>query len=68
MRGWLAGAALIGGIVMGCDLGDLAGPAPGPCRESGAQCQRADGPLGVCERTSCSAGEAPPCFACTPQH
>jgi hypothetical protein len=68
MRSWILAAALACGSAPGCDLSELAGPAPGPCGESGAQCQLPDGPLGVCERSTCGGDEAPPCFACTPQH
>lgn len=62
----LTGSLLIG--LLGCDLSGLGDAPPGACSESGAQCQLSDGPLGVCERTTCAAGQTPPCFACTPQH
>jgi hypothetical protein len=55
-------------IFLACDPGSLATPAPAACAEAGAQCQLAQGPLGVCERSPCAAGAAPPCFRCTPQH
>jgi len=54
--------------VTACEPASLS-PGPGRvCTESGAQCQLQDGPLGVCERASCGAGETGPCFQCTPQH
>ena len=53
---------------LGCDTGSFATAPPPPCREAGAQCPLADGPLGVCERAPCGPDATPPCFACTPQH
>lgn len=65
-------AAVAAGILiaslLACDVGSFETGPPATCTESGAQCQLADGPLGVCERSPCAAGEASPCFRCTPQH
>jgi hypothetical protein len=60
--------ALLFSISTGCDLGIDSGGSPSTCLEAGAQCVLGNGPLGVCERSQCSAGEEPPCFQCTPQH
>ena len=54
--------------LLGCDPGALSTVAPATCAESGAQCQLPAGPLGVCERSRCPPGAAPPCFECTPEH
>lgn len=71
----LRAARLLAGVVVvlvavpvACDSGFVSEAPPPTCTESGAQCQLSDGPLGVCERTPCPAGEPGPCFACTPQH
>jgi hypothetical protein len=64
---WLLAAAwLLAG--MACDDRSMSEPAARLCHEVAAQCQLAEGPLGVCERARCDAGEAPPCFQCVPQH
>ncbi len=55
-------------IIGACDPGSLSAPPASECAEAGAQCQLPEGPLGVCERAACAAGEMPPCFSCTPQH
>jgi hypothetical protein len=68
MRSWIVSAGLALWAGAGCDLSELGEAPPAPCRESGAQCQLSDGPLGVCERTACGADAAPPCFTCTSQH
>lgn len=59
--GWLL-------AVLACDGSSLSAPPSAACREAGAQCQLPEGPLGVCERGACGAGESEPCFACVPQH
>jgi hypothetical protein len=61
----LATAALL--ALAACDLGSLS-EAPAGCVEAGAQCRLPEGPLGVCERSTCAAGATPPCFQCVPQH
>ena len=56
------------GFFVGCD-GDFVDAGPvAVCREAGRQCQRGDGPLGVCEQTPCAADRTAPCFVCTSQH
>lgn len=51
-----------------CEPGAVS-PAPTDrCEEAGVQCALPDGPLGVCERTTCPPGAPAPCFACVPQH
>jgi hypothetical protein len=62
--------ALLGSLLVSvaCDAGLSPGAPPAKCVESGAKCQLPAGPLGVCERSRCSAGETPPCFECIPQH
>ena len=60
-------AALSALLLLGCDGFGSAGPSA-TCTEAGVQCQLPEGPLGVCERSPCPSGEAPPCFSCTPQH
>ena len=64
-------ATAVGAILLlgeGCDLDSISSSAPTTCREAGSQCALPEGPLGVCERTTCAPGEPPPCFRCTPQH
>jgi hypothetical protein len=52
----------------GCGPGGTT-PAPlAECREEGVQCQLPEGPLGVCERSQCEPGHAPPCYRCIAQH
>ncbi|RIL05370.1 MAG: hypothetical protein DCC71_10575 [Proteobacteria bacterium] len=62
----LAAAALL--AVAACEPGAVSEAPSARCAEAGAQCALPDGPLGVCERAPCRAGEAAPCFACVPQH
>jgi hypothetical protein len=54
----------------GCDAESLAiAPAAGAaCAAAGDRCQLEKGPIGICERTPCEAGEAGACFHCSPQH
>jgi len=59
---------VLGLALTGCEPGALSEPPQAACRETGALCQLGGGPLGVCERVSCAAGEEAPCFRCTPQH
>ena len=68
--GWTALlAALAFALLASCDLGELVSEPPSAaCTESGALCQLAGGPLGVCEHSPCPPGADPPCFQCTPQH
>ena len=54
-------------VTLSCDLGSVSAPTTA-CVEAATQCQLPDGPLGVCERTSCAPGKQPPCFQCVPQH
>ncbi len=54
--------------VAACNVESLLDGPAATCVESGVQCQLDAGPLGVCERTQCGAGETSPCFQCTPQH
>lgn len=56
------------GAIAGCDAGLVADAPTVVCGEAGDQCQLAAGPLGVCERTACTAGEESPCFECVSQH
>jgi hypothetical protein len=59
------------GIALGvtaCGDEFIAAAPVSECREVATQCRLAKGPLGVCERRACEAGEAAPCFSCTPQH
>jgi hypothetical protein len=51
-----------------CGPGALSGAPSARCTEPGAQCQLAEGPLGVCERADCAPGATPPCFRCVAQH
>ncbi len=51
-----------------CDPGSLSEGAPAECVESGTQCRLPEGPLGVCERSTCANGAGPLCFQCVPQH
>jgi hypothetical protein len=62
----LAAIALV--VLVACDPSSLSTVPSASCTESGAQCQLSDGPLGICERSQCPAGEVSPCFKCTPQH
>ena len=48
--------------------GLVAPAAPAACRQIGQQCQRPEGPLGVCQETKCGADASPPCYVCTSQH
>jgi len=65
---WIVLASFFLSGVIACELGPM-GVSPTPdCRESGMQCKLPEGPLGVCERSICDSGGAPPCFQCTPQH
>jgi len=64
----VAWIAALGLSLVACDLDPTAAAPTARCSETGAQCQLPDGPLGVCERSECGAGETPPCFQCTPQH
>ncbi len=53
----------------GCDLDSMSSPAlTEHCSQLGAQCQLAEGPLGVCENIACDSGAEPPCFRCVDQH
>ena len=61
-------AAIATLVLLACDPGAFSTGPPASCTESGAQCQLPEGPLGVCERSQCLPGAAPPCFQCTPQH
>jgi hypothetical protein len=64
----LLGSLFAGLSLLACDP-SLFSPSPSSvCTESGVQCQLAKGPLGVCERSPCSASDLAPCFQCTPQH
>jgi hypothetical protein len=52
-----------------CEFESFVSESPrSTCEEVGAQCQLPNGPLGVCELTSCALGVSPPCFKCTSQH
>jgi hypothetical protein len=64
----IAAALLTAAALAACDPSSLGSSTPTHCVEVAAQCQLEAGPLGVCERTECAAGEVPPCFVCTPQH
>jgi len=69
---WRARAARLAGAVVfaalcGCD-GSMSTPLTGACTEIGAQCERPEGPLGVCQAVACSASTPAPCFRCTAQH
>lgn len=67
----LAGAlAVLAALsLVSCDFGSFVSEPPtAVCTESGALCQLAKGPLGVCEVSPCPPGSDPPCFQCTPQH
>ena len=55
-------------LLSACDASLLATEPSGVCTEAGAQCQLPTGPLGVCERSQCAAGETSPCFECVSQH
>jgi len=66
IRTAIAVSALV--VWLACDLSSHSGAAPGRCEEAGAQCQLPEGPLGVCERTTCATAATPPCFVCVPQH
>lgn len=64
----VASSATLAFALVACDSGTTASAPSSPCAEAGPLCQLPDGPLGVCERATCRAGEEPPCFQCTPQH
>ncbi len=61
-------AGVLGMVTAGCGDEFLAPATETECREVASQCRLPGGPLGVCERRTCHASEAPPCFTCTPQH
>lgn len=54
--------------LLGCEGDYLAAEPVETCVEVAVQCRLPAGPLGVCERRTCDAGEQTPCFVCTPQH
>jgi hypothetical protein len=60
--------ALALAALVGCEPGSLSAPPAADCAEAGVQCQLPEGPLGVCERTTCGPGAEPPCFRCVSQH
>jgi len=64
----LISVAALYSALAACDTGSLSAPAPVLCVEAGNQCQLPEGPLGVCERSTCAPGAKPPCFQCVPQH
>ena len=64
----VVGGMILAGICCGCDLGISQAPAPASCTAIGAQCQRPEGPIGVCQEAPCDPGAKPPCFKCTSQH
>ena len=65
---WIACTLAAASLLLACDP-DFVVPEPGSlCTEAGEQCKLPDGPLGVCERSTCSDTEAPPCFQCVSQH
>ena len=51
----------------GCPERKAKGP-PKRCTEAYAQCQRPEGPIGVCQEVTCAAGQLAPCFTCVSQH
>lgn len=51
-----------------CDAEFLADAPAGICTEVGSQCVLPNGPLGVCERSTCPPTASEPCFACVSQH
>ena len=56
-------------LLPACDfISSIESTPPTECSKIGAQCQRANGPLGVCQSAPCSGSQTPPCFVCTPQH
>ena len=58
--------SVVGGLA--CDAEFTQTPPSEICVEVAVQCQLPEGPLGVCEQTSCSVGMNAPCFKCTSQH
>ena len=41
---------------------------PRACTGAFEQCQLPEGPLGVCQETSCAEGKVAPCYRCVSQH
>ncbi|HSP98263.1 MAG TPA: hypothetical protein VL049_13615 [Candidatus Dormibacteraeota bacterium] len=64
----VAGMIGLGVLCAACDDSLVAPAAPAACTRIGQQCQRPEGPLGVCQETRCAADASPPCYACTSQH
>ena len=60
----------LAGLLAGCDPEALSiTPSAGAaCSAAGDRCQLEKGPIGICERSTCEAGVAGPCFHCSPQH
>lgn len=69
-RSLILGLSLLACIVgCGCDIGSMSQPAVSrECSQLGAQCQFAEGQLGVCENIACESDVDPPCFRCVDQH
>jgi len=67
--GRAVGVACLVALAAACDSSSFVSePAPAICSEIGAQCQLAEGPLGVCESAPCEDGATPPCLVCISQH
>ncbi len=68
-RGIVIVTILLATLCSACESGSMSDAAiPAACSQIGAQCQRPEGPIGVCQETHCAAGAQPPCFTCTSQH
>lgn len=58
---------LLGFLVTGCP--EVRGVAPtSECKQAYEKCKLPEGPLGVCDRRVCKAGETEPCLVCVSQH
>jgi hypothetical protein len=65
----LLALALVAALGAPACVGDRTPPPADKCTKVAEQCTLpGGGALGVCNVAPCKAGEAAPCFRCTPQH
>lgn len=70
----LRGMVFLSSLLLFASLGFLScqgcetKPVPKTCTKVFAQCQLPKGPIGICQHTTCKAGQKKPCFACVSQH
>jgi hypothetical protein len=55
-------------LLAACPGAEVATPKPKICQSVGQQCQMPEGPLGVCNVSTCEAGQRQPCLKCISQH